>query len=165
MITNLEKNIFEPDLIFNEYGSDIKTYLKTNQRKALLLFSGILSPIGTSNEPSVDTKTRKILTELRMSNSAIAFIERTLLFQKRALAEMQNLFNGDKNLRGIYSFVKGVGDELISSSLLASSIYEAENGECIKFNDYLYETYDFYINWFLPCQKTPALINGDDLTK
>ena len=168
IVTNLEKNIAEPNNILNEYGPDVKTYLKCDQRKALLLLSGILSLLASRENSNVKNKIPniiiKILTELRMSKAEISFIERTLSFQIRALKEMQSLFNVDKNLRGIYNFVKGAGNELIASLLLASATFNGQADENIQFNKYLYGTYNFYYKWYLPSQNSPALINGDDLT-
>jgi tRNA nucleotidyltransferase/poly(A) polymerase len=168
IFSSLEKIIDDPNRIFKEYSQDIKTYLQCDQRKALLLLSGILCVLASDENSKAKniflTLIIKILTELRMSKAEISFIERTLSFQIRALKEMQSLFNVDKNLRGIYNFVKGAGNELISSLLLASATFKGTHEEITQFEKYLYGTYDFYCKWYKPSQNCPALINGDDLT-
>jgi poly(A) polymerase len=171
ILSNLEKNIQDPANIFKNNKPEIQKYLKTNKHKALLLLSGILSMLDANDslssstiENKTPTPVRKLLSRLRMSNSEILFIERIIIFQKRAILEMKNLYIRDKNLRGIYNFVKSAGEEIIPSSILASSIFHAEYGENNEFNEFLFKTYDFYVKWYLPSQNSPCLINGNDLT-
>jgi len=105
----------------------------------------------------------KIMTELRMSNADATFVDRALFFQKRALREGDDICARGENFPRIYNLVKYAKDELIPALLLASSIRKAEFGTGEIFDNSLYNIYKFYIERYLPHQKNPALLNGDDL--
>ena len=78
---------------------------------------------------------------------------------------MEGLYSPIKNSRAIYNFVKNAGNELVPAIFLAASNYMEEFGEEETFIKYLYKTYQFYNDQYLPLINCPALLNGDDLTK
>jgi len=168
----LEENMSMPDKIFKEYAPEISEYFKTAHHRALVKMAGLLHNLEDSAQDALSTTSTnrpavplKIMTELRMSNADAKIIDRIIIFQKRILNEVDDYHKSELDCRNIYSLVKSMGHEIISSLIFASSLCEAKIGREEKFNNALYNIYKFYSNRYLPSQNSPALLNGNDLTK
>lgn len=105
------------------------------------------------------------LKRLRTSNSEISFIENAIKGQLKTLAEFETF--SQNNESAIYRFVRQCGNELIPALILALGAYCARNHLCATpanpFAGAVLKVYDFYVNRYLPAQKRPAFLNGDDL--
>lgn len=168
MVMDALDRIFSPDdATLKNYRPEISKFLSGNHHRPLIRLAGLLfclhqSPAQISYKKSGSKTTLiQVLKKLRMSNSAIRFVDRTLFFSRHLVH--YGVAGEDIGESQIYALIKECDGELISSILLAAAMVSATSHNKGRFYSCIERFADFYFKKYLPAKKNPALLTGDIL--
>lgn len=157
------------DATLKNYRPGISKFLSGNHHRPLIRLAGLLfclhqSPTHISYKKSGSkTSLTQVLKKLRLSNSAIRFVDRTLFFSLHLVNYGSDVAGKDIGESQIYALIKECDGELISSILLAAAMVSATSYNKGRFYSCIERFADFYFNKYLPAKKNPALLSGDTL--
>ena len=154
------------DTILKKYRLEISDFLSGGHRRALIRLAGLLIPHGSPHSRTSFKKSKsnsmliQILKRLRMSNSAIGFVDRTLFFSQYVISQALDVAPEKIDEPQIYALIKECHDELISSILLAVAMVSGTSRDTERFHLAMEQIADFYFQKFLPAKKKPPLLTG-----
>jgi len=154
------------DATFKKYRAGISDFLSGGHRRALIRLAGLLIPYGQPHSQTPYKKSKnnstliQILKRLRMSNSAIGFVDRTLLFSQHIISHALDFAHEEIDESRVYALIKECNGELISSILLAVAMHSETSGDKKRFHLAVERIADFYFQKFLPAKKKPPLLTG-----
>jgi tRNA nucleotidyltransferase/poly(A) polymerase len=157
----LQSLLLQPDRFLEPHAQWIKGYISKNNHYALLKWSALIRPLMAN--PAFDAT--EYLRKFRLSNTAIQFIYRTLKFSEIVLSETHSTGGGFKKDTTVYRFIHRSGNELVSSLLLAFAVRLGNQEDIKYFIPSINLILNFYIEKYLPAQKSPALLDGNVLIR
>lgn len=173
-LDRMEILLVETEKISPRYRTRLREYVEIPPRRALLKLAVLLRTVDTTGDsPAMppdkmrsDSIPVAIMKDLRLSNENIRFTGRALAIHQHLIDQVETIAGGDgEDASAIYNICKQAGDDLFSSSILATAVKMEREDDLQSFLMALNRVMDFYITTYLPAQEHPPLLNGRTLAR